>query len=343
MARVALQIGAVLGALALLGCESEASPSGLDEPLRVAQAAFKEGELPSGDADVSVTAVTALNRVVEASQAGKALSGRVSDDAYAIAMRLEDLGSGYWVKPAGVADANYPGELIWQAVLDFGADIAPGAHVLELVAIDREGRGGARTQLELCVRAPYDDSLNACDRAKPPPAAVISLSWDSDADLDLVVVTPSGRTVDARHPTTDSDADADSDSDSDSDSDADSDSDSDSGTGSGSAAAADSTGVLSADSNPDCARDSIRREDLVWGGAPEPGTYRVFANLWNACGKPTTHFKLATYARQPRKDGTYRLEELDAPVYGEISGTTANGGAATGLFVTTVKFEKERL
>ena len=56
--------------------------------------------------------------------------------------------------------------------------------------------------MTLCVDGVIPDNFNVCAPNLPPPAAVLSLDWDTAADLDLQVTTPDGKLVDAKHPTT---------------------------------------------------------------------------------------------------------------------------------------------
>jgi len=73
---------------------------------------------------------------------------------------------------------------------------------LLLAAIDEQGNAGEETRLDTCITRPIPDNLNACDPTIAPPFAVLSLAWDADVDLDLVVVAPDGRVIDPKHPTT---------------------------------------------------------------------------------------------------------------------------------------------
>jgi hypothetical protein len=312
--------------VAAAACGGEASSVGLDEPLRVVGGAFKPGAFPSagsaavsgdagaGSGKLEVTEVESASAPAHAGQTGKSINGRVTDDAYSIAVRFADLGSGYWVLPVGAPDLSYPGELTWRLPIELSPDLPAGNHTLQLVAIDAQGHGGPRHDVALCVLPPFDSSLNACDSTQPPAAAIISLTWDVDSDLDLVVKTPGGKLVDAKHPATAADP-------------------------AHPGAHAPGVGVLDGDSNAGCHIDSIRREDLIFEVSPEHGPYQVYANLFNACGKPTTHFKVSAYARaRGDKPGTYRLISIAEPSYGVVLGASANGGAKTGLYVTTIEF-----
>jgi hypothetical protein len=83
----------------------------------------------------------------------------------------------------------------------------------------------------------------------------ISLSWNSDADVDLHVVDPSGEEI--YYGSRDSL----------------------------------SGGELDLDSNAGCGSDSVRNENITWpvGRAPA-GTYRVLVDYWSSCGVAATDY-----------------------------------------------------
>ena len=306
---------------AAYACGGEPAPSGYGEPVRVPGGSFKEGDLDDvasavDDDGPRVTAITTAANVVRPRQAGIAISGRTSGEAYSVAIRLTGLGSGWWVVPVGAEDLVAPGELGWNLTLELGDELEPGEHRLDAVAIDGEGVAGPRSGVRLCVVQGVDTTRNACDSTVQPPAAAISLSWDSDADLDLVLVTPSGRTVGARNVATvatEKDVPFDRD--------------------------APGVGVLQADSNAGCTIDSIRRESVVWRTAAEPGQYLVYANLFEACGKQAVHFTLEAFVRtEGDEPDTFGFERLGDPSYGVVLGASANGGKQTGLYVGAIDF-----
>jgi hypothetical protein len=244
--------------LVLAACSGVEARSGLTEPLRVQNASFKEGHLPGNvGARPEVTALETASTVVLPRQSGKSLSGRASPDAVAVALAFSDLGSGYWVFPVGGADPANGGELDWSASVDFGAHIPPGKHDLAFVGIDGHGHAGAVRTLSVCVAGATPDNLAACDPSVKPPALVVSLTWDTAADLDLVVAAPDGAILSPKRPT------------------------------SGDA------GIIDRDSNSACTADGVQREDLVFQDAPPPGSYLIYADLFSACGHAPVHFQVA--------------------------------------------------
>ena len=312
--------------LLFVACDGSEGTVGYDEPLRVHGGTFESGELPGSPPSEGPTAEErdppAITQLISPSstalpgQSGKRLSGFVADAAFSIGVRLQGEGSGYWVVPVGAPDVNFPDQLSFALLFDLAPELEPGMHALQLVAFDGGGVAGTQARIDLCVVRPYDGSRNACDAKVLPPAAVISLSWDTDADLDLVVRTPSGKLVDADHPATIEVSDkAPPDLD------------------------APGVGLLEGDSNAGCALDSARRENLVWRDAPEPGEYQVYVNVFDACHQRAAQFAVDSYVRtRGRASDEYDIEPLRAPLHGVVLDASANGGAKNGLLVGTIEF-----
>jgi hypothetical protein len=304
--------------LLLCACTGEIDPIGLDEPLRVHGGVLRQEEMPGGpDAEgPTVSAIETAGGLWSQGQLDRTLGGRVSDDTFAIGVALGELGSGYWTHPVGAPDPAFAGERRWDILLDVGGGTPAGIHRLRTVAIDEEGRGGPWGEIDVCVidpRLPGD--LTACDATLPPPAAVITIAWDENSDVDLALVTPDGKTVDARHPTT-----------------------------AGEEPPIPTSvlddphvGRLDGDSLAECIPDGRNAESVTWREDPAPGLYNVYANLFDACGHPSARFTVITYRREARDDGTFALVASE-PVTGILLAPSANGGGGQPLYVTTVSF-----
>src|SRR5262249_53230705 len=132
---------------------------------------------------------------------------------------------------------------------------------------------GPQSTLELCVTRDIESTLNACDPTFAPPAAIIALRWGSDADVDLVVKTPSGKLIDAAHPASELGEDGTVDAD------------------------APGVGVLQIDSTPSCELDGYGIETIQFNHSPERGTYQVYANLFEACGRLSVAVEASAYGR----------------------------------------------
>jgi len=285
--------------------------SGRDEPLVVRGGRFHPGELPVDDERASprVTAVELSNGVFAASQLDRSIVGRVSDDAVAVGVRFADVGTGYWVVPAGGAEPLVPGELTIEFTVDVGV-VEPGLHDLVFVALDVDGAPGPSRVLEVCVSSPVPDNLNACDDTRIPPAVVVALTWSQDVDLDLSMRSPSGEVLDARSPTGAGDEEIDEE-------------------------VLDDVTVpfFDADSNGGCAIDGRRREHVVFPEAPrEDGTWLVYVDLFDACGVAGSPFRVEVLRRVSHDDGTYSLAADDVKE-GHLFAEQATGGAGPPLFV----------
>jgi len=312
----ACRLGALLLAVSCAG--EKASPdTGISEPVRVQSGQFVPGALPGTpqpDASVvdagtapQVIDVNVGDTAVEPGELGLVFTGHTTVNAQATAVRFADLGSGYWVVPVGAPDPSDNGLLTWQLSADFGRDIPPGFHDLLFAAIGADGSSGTQSGISLCVDTPVPDNLNICVPKRAPPAAVLSLAWDTAVDLDLIVQTPSGAVIGGKTATVlPPDA----------------------------GAVAKTNGVLDRDSNSDCVIDDIDREDVVWQSTPAAGDYQVWVDLFGACSQPSVRFTVSLWLAQPQADGTQRLVQQTPPLAsGLLMAAQANGGSSRGLYV----------
>ena len=313
--------------LVVLGCSSESLTSGLTEPIRVRyggtrNAQFFSGDLPGSkpltneevlagvQPSLPSTTLTTARGVVTPADTGFVLSGITSKEAYAVGIRFADLGTGYWVLPVTSQDPALPGTFTWSATADFGADIEPGRHPLRVVAIDSAGHAGTQTETSLCVASAVPDNLSACSPAATPPSTVLSMVWDTPVDLDMRVVTPQGKTVDPKHPSTAVAVNGQID------------------------ITAKGTGIFDRDAVRGCVRDGIQRENLVWQDAPLPGTYFVYASLYDACGQAAVRFNVSINQPGPELSGGTQPLISTFDLTGELLAVDADSGAKLGLFVT---------
>lgn len=311
--------------VALGGCLGDEIRLGVEEPIQVRGGTLRDGALPGlAEADAgaptglpTITSLETNNNVIAPGQAGKLYLGRTSPEALAVGIRFDDLGSGWWMVPVGAPDPSFNNELAFQFTADFGAAIPPGLHRLRVVALDEAGRGGPQRTQRVCILPPTPDNLNACDPSLAPPDTVVSLAWDTDVDLDLVVVTPEGKVVRWRNPTT---------------------ARGEGGPPSSAQVNDPRTGALDRNSNGQCVIDHIRREHLVWQGEPAPGLYRVYASLFDACGRASVRFRTTVLRREslPPDGRTHRQRETHRRD-GVLTALAADGGRTLGTFVMDVE------
>jgi hypothetical protein len=259
------------------------------EPIKVENGVFFTGSIPSSDdAGASVVGVNSAANFAFAGQAGKVLSGDATGTASAILLRFADLGTGYWSVPVVTMDPQMVGDLTWTATIDFGWNIPSGTHQMNIAAIDMNGVVGPISQNPYLIQS-----------ATPKGALVISLVWDSNADLDLHVKTPEGEDLSPENPTTNPDA----------------------GTMQPSGG-----GYVDRDSNTNCVQDGFRQEDAVFATTPPPGTYLISVDMFSACGAPSADFLVVV-----RTNG-----KVEQTIPGRLLGTDADSGGP-GLFVGQLK------
>jgi hypothetical protein len=302
-------------ALASVGCASESSSQGFEEPVRVVGGQFVEGALPglppvAAGLEVSpyVTAAQNAGGVFAYGDPKRDISGRATDDAVSVAFGFEGIGTGYWLVPTRGIDPTNPGEFTFAFTAEFSRSIPAGIHRVLFAAINGNEESGTQHRVEFCRLSEVPDNGNACSSAIAPPALVVSLDWDREVDLDLQVYTPDGVLADAKHPSTAADED---------------------GTGEP------GVGTFGLDSNAGCVIDGRRRENLVFQEPPASGTYYVYVNLFGACGQDSTRFNVTLNAPvEDAESGTFDQKETYR-ASGILTAPQANGGANVGLFVTS--------
>jgi hypothetical protein len=320
---------AALGAISA-GCGGEPITKRFEEPIRVQAGEFVEGALPglpplsgaeqgSGITPTppSVIDVDIRTPSITVGSASLQIPGTVTNDASAVGVRFADIGSGYWVRPVTTISAN--GGFSFGIDATISADAPVGKHTLLLAAIAPDGRSGTQKDIELCLEPPIPDKLssldpvipgNACDPKREPPALVVSLGWDAAVDLDLKVITPTGKLVDPKHPNTADPVDGKVD------------------------LAQPGVGILDRDSNGDCRLDGLNRENLVFETPAVPGRYAVYADLYEACGKASVRFELSLVTSVPGAEPDTWKQVTTFEQGGVLIAAQADGGSKHGLFVT---------
>jgi hypothetical protein len=287
---------ASLLAHASVGCgDSVEAPSGANEPLTVSNGQFFEGSYPSDQGGPAITSTSGFrSTIIPAGTVAKSIGGNAAAGALSVAVALDGLSGGYWVVPVGAPDQETKGELTWKVTCNFAHDLPAGPKTFLFAAANRDGHFGPQRTLEM-LSLPF----------LPQGHVVASLSWGNDADVDLHLISPSGKELDPKRlSTTAIDEDT--------------------------MMPLPGGGTLDRDSIANCVPDGRRNENVVWAAdatePPEAGTYTVIAHLFNACGRPATNFVFDLYV-----DGQVVKSEHQAGVLLDID---ADNGSGPGLYVT---------
>jgi hypothetical protein len=299
-----------------VGCEQSPYASGVSEAFQIRDATFVLGALPEDETaeGPSVVYAASVGYVVTQGQGNIQYTGLVTKDSYAVLITAQGVSEGYWIVTLDGPDVTQNNDLLFDLTADFTREMPYGLQTLSFVSTDETGAPGPRYDSTLCVLPDVSsNNLAACDPEVEPQSAVVSLRWDTNVDLDLRVLTPEGKLVSWKAPTT---AIAD-------------------GTIPKEDLEDPATGELTRDSNGNCDIDGIRLESLVFPGEPPPGEYKLYASLHATCGQPTVHYGASVYRRVTDEEGSFLVEREDLAT-GALSPIHADGGASLGTFITSV-------
>jgi hypothetical protein len=299
------------------GCEGPGFVSGASEPIQVRGGTFRDGALPVDPeaTDPTVLNVGGVGSVVTQGNGNIAYTGLATPDAWAVAIGFGSLGSGHWVVPVDGPDVTLDNNQLFDFVLDFTPEVPPGFQTIEVVAIAADNQPGPLYETRVCVVTDAaSNTLTACNPESPPPNAVVSLEWNTNVDLDLLVLTPDGKLVTPKAPTT---------------------AWTEGGVVPSEDVADPQVGRISRDSNADCRIDGIRVESLVFEGEPPPGEYRFYASLSRTCGEPSVTWQLSLTQRVDAGDGNHDVQRT-LLARGALLPVHADGGASLGTFITAL-------
>ncbi|HEX4340467.1 MAG TPA: hypothetical protein VH062_31380 [Polyangiaceae bacterium] len=251
--------------MAVSACSTGASDDpGLGATLRVAPAQFVPGAPPKANGGPDVGSVDLATNTIWAGEPNARIGGSLGETATAVALDLVG-DRGYWVVGAGPPDVATPGLPSFVATASFADTLAPGTYTLEARAVDGNGHFGAPTTTRLTAlpQSP-SDTVNG--------ALVVTLTWDTESDLDLHVVDPTGDEIFHGAPISSDTPQLDG---------------ADAGT---------SAGVLEEDSNGNCVIDGRRREDVTWH-SPPAGRYTARVDATSLCDAAFANYRVTVVLR----------------------------------------------
>jgi hypothetical protein len=244
-------VAATFGAVAACSTAATDDP-GNDAYLRIPGAQFHRGALPAGSATApGVASIVVLNSILRPGEIDYPIAGALGAGATAAAIGLRG-DVGYWTLVAGLPAVATPDDPSYSATATFSRGLVPGTYALVVQAVDGSGVFGAPGVQALTVQS---------TSVAPSGAFVISLSWDTESDLDLHVVDASGVEIDH-------------------------DQMSDKPPPFALQPDAGSYGYLDWDSNANCVIDGRREEDVTWPTAPPSGHYVVRVDAASLCAQP---------------------------------------------------------
>ena len=260
-------IGCALAALVafvtlvtLGACGGSRVETGRDALVQVKGGEFHPGRWPDDDSGPPVAVVELARNTLAAGLLNEPFKGALSPSATAAAIALGG-DRGYWIVPAGVPDIQAESYPSFDAPLSLASAMAPGDYALLVRAVDVSGRFGPATVTPITVTTvPLPDGK-----------LVVSLAWDTEADLDLHVVDPSGSEVFNRHinswqpPPPGQPVDPD---------------------------AWKTGGILDFDSNAACDIDGRRQENVVWKTTAPSGHYVVRVDTFSMCAELAAYWSI---------------------------------------------------
>jgi hypothetical protein len=293
-----------LGAVAGAGCDASVDDrAALEEPVRVGyfvgskafRAQFFPGALPEPGAGPQIVGVDiGPNQVIPGTQGKSGYVVRLGSEAYAVAIRQQGRDNGYWIARVDQPEPLYGNQVSASLFFDVAPGISPGKLQLELSGVDANRHFGARTTAPLAVIPRFD----------PKTPVVIQLRWDAAVDLDLQLRAPDGTMLTPKHPTT-------------------------APSGLADAGAATGVGRLDGDSMASCVDDARREEDVLFTTPPTPGSYALYVNPFDLCGRQGTTYEISVL----------RAGVVSERFFGRISeAEIQQGGFGIGDFVTNITF-----
>jgi len=278
---------------AALSCNGVQADTGTDAYMQISNGQFVRGPMPAGSASgPTVAKIILQNANIWPGLENDSIAGALSPMATAAAIGLRG-DVGYWVVTAGVPNVTTPTYPSFGTAAAFSLGIIPGTYTLVVQGMDHDGTFGLPgTQVLYEEPSPLN-----------PPATgalVVTLTWDTNANLSLHVVDPGGTEIFWGDQSTQPPFSFDQ---------------VDGG----------SYGYIDYDSNANCVIDGLRREDAIWKSAPPTGQYIVRVDAPSLCGQPEANWtvKVVLDGKQIGQAGGVALDADTMGSHGLGSGVLA--------------------
>ncbi len=263
-------VALALTGIALGGCsESADSGTGREALFRIQGAQYIPGPIDTTPRDdqPTVVNVATLNNDLFPGVTNKNISGTVGPNSTALLIGMQG-DVGHWVVPVQDMDPSYPGDYTFSCSASFSPLTPAGDLFLVFRAASRDGKVGPATLQPLIMAA-----------TQVQGALVISLDWDTQADLDLHVQLPSDgdggtneiwsrkpsglpTTTPGTTPTVDDGMEA---------------------------------GYLDYDSNSMCVLDGRRLENVIFPTTAPHGRYVVRVDTFSLCAESTARWRVRVF------------------------------------------------
>jgi len=265
-----MRISFVLPWLLFGACSGASQDTGIGAALRIENAQYIPGALDttapdggtSSDSLPVIHTITTINGTIQPGTTGHTLGGTVGPGGTAVLIGLRG-DTGYWVVPVSTVDQNTKGDFAFSAKATFAYKLPPSPLEVVLRATNRAGEMGPPKIQTFGIAS---SAING--------AMVVSLEWDTQADLDLHVQLPSSdggfREISTRKRTSTVAPAAGDPPLSDDD--------------------VKNAAYLDMDSNALCVIDGQRNENVIWPITPEAGTYVVRVDTFSMCGEVSANW-----------------------------------------------------
>jgi len=261
--------------------------------MQIAGGHFFEGAMPKGSAlGPEIVQLSLVNGNIWPGLANDPISGALGPTATAAALGLEG-DVGYWIVVAGIPSVLTPNDPSFSATAEFSKGIVLGDYALVVRAVDQAGNFGPPSTRTLIAEP---------SPPNPPPRGdlVVTLTWDTESNLDLHVVDPVGVEIYWDNPSTEPPFPFEQ---------------TDGG----------SYGYIDYDSNANCIIDGLRREDAIWPHPPPTGRYTVRVDAASLCGQAIAYWtvRVRLYGKQIGEATGVALEADTMDSHGAGSGVLA--------------------